>query len=64
MIKLGYCDKCKHKTGFSKGHPLCEAFPNGIPYEHMEKPLELLKDCNKGISFEPKSNNESLTNEV
>lgn len=53
MIKLCDCDKCKHRTGFDKGHGLCEAFPNGIPYEHMDKDVRNMKKCNNGIGFEP-----------
>jgi hypothetical protein len=53
MIKLGDCDKCKHRMGFEKGHTLCKAFPNGVPYEHMDKDLRNMKECNNGIGFEP-----------
>lgn len=57
MIKLGDCDKCKNRTGFEKGHTLCKAFPNGVPYEHTDKDMKNLKECNNGIGFEPKNNN-------
>lgn len=54
MIRLGDCDNCRNRTGFEKGHTLCRAFPDGVPYEHMDKDLKSQKDCNNGIGFEPK----------
>lgn len=58
MIKVGDCDYCKNCYGFEKGHPICYAFPKGIPYEHMDKDLRSLKECNNGIGFEPKENSD------
>ena len=57
VIRLGDCDDCKNRFGFKNGHTLCHAFPEGIPYEHMEKDLKSLKECNNGIGFEPKTEN-------
>ena len=37
MIRFYDCDFCKHCTGMKKGHPVCEAFPNGVAYDHMDK---------------------------
>ncbi len=56
MIRVCDCDKCKNRTGFEKGHTLCRAFVNGVPYEHMDKDLRSMKECNNGIGFEPKEN--------
>lgn len=53
MIKLCDCDYCKHCTGFKNGHGICDAFPDGIPYAHMDKDMKSLKECNNGIGFEP-----------
>lgn len=57
MIQLGYCDDCKHCLGMSHGEILCDAFPNGIPNNHLWKSLSELKKCNNGIGFEPKEEN-------
>lgn len=54
MIKFSDCDLCKHCKGINKGHPVCKAFPNGIPFSHMDKNLKELKECNNGIGYEPK----------
>lgn len=54
MIKLCDCDFCKNCFGVKNGHPLCNAFPDGIPYEHMDKDLKQLKECNNGIGYEPR----------
>lgn len=56
MIRLSDCDYCKNCLGFEKGYALCKAFPKGIPYEHMDKDLKMVKECNNGIGFEPKEN--------
>lgn len=58
MIKMSDCDYCKNCTGFKNGYGICKAFPKGIPYEHMDKDLKSLKECNNGIGFEPKDNND------
>ena len=54
MIQLSDCDNCKHCFGFEHGHALCDAFPDGIPYDHMDKDLVGCKNCNNGIGFEQK----------
>lgn len=56
MINLSNCGYCIHCKGFDKGYGICDAFPGGIPYEHMDKDLKSLKECNNGIGFEPKEN--------
>ena len=61
MIRLGDCDECKNKIGFAKGDALCKAFPDGVPYEHMDKDLKKLKLCNNGIGFEPREENTDET---
>lgn len=53
MIRLSDCDQCKHCTGLKNGHAICDAFPNGVPYDHMDKDLKQIKICNNGIGFEP-----------
>lgn len=58
MIKFSNCDYCKKCNGFKNGHPTCEAFPDGIPYEQMDKKKTELKQCNNGIGFEPKKKND------
>ena len=55
MIKTSNCDYCKNCTGFKNGHGICTAFPNGIPYDHMDKEIDELKECNNGIGYEPKT---------
>ena len=56
MIRVCDCDKCKHRTGFEKGYTHCDAFPDGVPYEHMYKDVRNMKECNNGIGFEPMKN--------
>lgn len=53
MIKMTDCDYCSNCTGFKNGYAVCHAFPEGVPYEYMEKDLKSLKECNNGIGFEP-----------
>ena len=55
MIKLTDCDFCQNCYGAKNGHALCSAFPDGIPYEHMDKNLKKLKECNNGVGFKEKS---------
>ncbi len=57
MIRVCDCDYCINRTGFEKGHTTCKAFANGVPYEHMDKDLKSLKECNNGIGFEQKEDN-------
>ena len=53
MIKMTDCDYCSNCAGFKNGYAVCHAFPEGVPYEYMEKNLKSLKECNNGIGFEP-----------
>ncbi len=55
MIKFYDCDFCAHKKGFKDGHCICEAFPDGVPYEHAYKELKKVKECNNGIKYMPMS---------
>ncbi len=50
------CDKCihQHKELFDGWLMACDAFPNGLPLEHIYPDLEKLKECNNGIGFEPR----------
>ena len=54
MIKLSDCDYCKHCHELKNGSVTCDAFPNGIPYDHMDKDLKETSECNNGIGYEPK----------
>ena len=58
MIKFSDCDFCKHCRGVKDGHPICDAFPEGVPYEHMDKDLRSTKKCNNSVGFE--KNNDQL----
>lgn len=61
MIKFSDCDFCKNCVGIKRGHPVCKAFPDGVPYEHMEKDLKSNKNCNNGIGYEPKEDESDFT---
>lgn len=52
MIRFYDCDFCKHHNGSKNGHIVCGAFPDGVPYEHMDKDLRNIKECNNGIGYE------------
>lgn len=54
MIRLGDCDSCRHCRGMTKGHIICDAFPDGVPHEHAYKDLKHLSECNNGIGYEEK----------
>ncbi len=54
MIRLSDCDYCRHCHELKDGIVTCEAFPDGIPYEHMDKDLKETLECNNGIGYEPK----------
>lgn len=54
MIKLAWCDDCRHITGGKGFIPTCEAFPEGIPYGFENGRDKELKTCNNGIGYEPK----------
>ena len=53
MIKLSWCDTCKHITGTNGVLPTCDAFPNGVPYTFNTDQDVELKECNNGITYEP-----------
>lgn len=57
MIKFYDCDYCKHCSGSKNGHIICDAFPDGVPYEHMDKDLKHMKKCNNDIGYEPRKEN-------
>ena len=53
MIKFYDCDFCANLFPEMKnGHGCCRAFPDGIPYEHMDLDVKNLKECNNGIRYE------------
>lgn len=54
MITLAWCDDCKHKTGKKGFMPMCDAFPDGIPYGFDNGRDKELKVCNNGIGYEKK----------
>ena len=59
MIRFCDCDFCVHCTDLKNGHAICDAFPDGVPYEHMDKDLEHMKECNNGIGFERREDKNS-----
>lgn len=58
MIGRHLCKRCKNflSGGIDADEWKCKAFPNGIPYEVYSRmdPWKPPKDCNNGIGFEPK----------
>lgn len=54
MIKLSWCDTCKHITGMIGFQPKCKAFPEGIPYDFDTSKDQEIKECNNGIKYEEK----------
>lgn len=54
MIVIPCCDQCIHlrKEKIDGYKVACDAFPNGIPGEHLKKDIEHLKECNNSIGFE------------
>ena len=52
MIRLSWCDDCKHITGMKGFMPTCDAFPDGIPYEFDNGRGNKLETCNNGIGYE------------
>lgn len=57
MIRFYDCDFCKHSKGTKNGYFICDAFPEGVPYSHMDKDLKKAKECNNGIGYEPREEN-------
>ena len=54
MICIGYnCDKCKHQTEMAGYRPACKAFPQGIPSEVLNRPLNSTEECANGYRYEP-----------
>lgn len=53
MIIFYDCDNCKNCKKVIKDRYFCTAFPDGIPFEHLEKNVKNLKICSNGIGFEP-----------
>lgn len=58
MIKFYDCDSCKNLIEIKNGMFSCKAFPNGVPFEHMDRDLKKIKQCNNGIGYEPKNKND------
>ncbi len=53
-MKFSYCDNCANCRGLKNGIFVCDAFPDGVRYDHAFKDLEELKECNNGIDYKPK----------
>lgn len=52
MIKVeDLCDTCKYARGVKNYHPFCDAFPEGIPYDHYLYD-DKKNHCNNGIKYE------------
>lgn len=58
MIMITACSKCKHQKGVKNFLPVCDAFPDGMPYSFDDQNVENLKECNNGIKFEPATKND------
>ena len=54
MIRFYDCDCCEHCEGLKNGYVICKAFPDGVPYDHMDRDLKNIKECNNGIGYEPR----------
>ncbi len=60
MICIDDCAYCKHNRDEMKDGwiPTCDAFPDGIPYEHItNNDVKNIKECNNGVGFEPEEEN-------
>lgn len=59
MICVNDCSKCKNKLPKIDGWlACCKAFPNGQPDDFDYSKVRSLKECNNGIGFEPKEDND------
>ena len=54
MIRLSWCDDCKHITGMKNFLPTCDAFPDVVPYDFDNGRSKEIKICNNGIGYEKK----------
>lgn len=58
MICITDCRDCKHKRSLIDGWlDCCDAFPDGIPMDFDYSIVKKTKECNNGIGFEPKKEN-------
>lgn len=55
MICIIDCRNCKHKRPLKDGwRCCCDAFPDGVPMGFDYGSVKEKKECNKGIGYEPK----------
>lgn len=55
MICIDGCSICKHirDEKIDGWISTCDAFPNGIPLDFMDKNVTKMPKCNNGIGYEP-----------
>lgn len=55
MICINDCSTCKHSRPLIDNWlDCCDAFPDGIPTDFDYGKVKTLKECNNGIGYEPK----------
>ncbi len=56
MIGFDVCAFCKHRRDEMKDGWIstCDAFPDGKPLDFDYSRVKKIKECNNGIGFEPK----------
>ena len=52
MISISYCNNCKHIRPNEGFKMVCDAFPDGIPYDFDDNKVKEIKECNNGIKYE------------
>lgn len=58
MICINDCKNCKHERPLLDGWlDCCDAFPNGIPIDFDYSKVRKIEECNNGIGFELKEQN-------
>ena len=57
MIYFPYCDDCEHirKERIDGWNVACDAFPKGIPAEHLKQDVRKLKECSNDIGYKEKT---------
>ena len=60
MIYIDDCAFCKHNkhVKIDGWIPTCDAYPEGMPKHMNDCNMHIIKECNNGIGFEPRNEEE------